>query len=246
MGHHCLMKKQLLLLTCFCGLFMFGFSSCNKCTDTETSLYSFKLTQPDGTIPKSGYAIIYEKHLDPTTGFGTLRLPVSDTLTWEGDEIIWADIRESHNRPLVIGCFSPEVFTDDALRHEWHPFDSGTPEIELSFLQSREVKVRIRSFHENQPPSQLWGLIISPNKTDMTSFYDSNISRSQLDAMAFAQGNISSLETSTEFNENSTLYAHLFRLNENDWLPTGKFELAIEEGVTGFEFNTNHTMSCCE
>ena len=137
MGHHCLMKKQLLLLTSFCGLFMFGFSSCNKCTDIETSLYSFKLNQPDGTIPKSGYAIIYEKHLDSTTGIASLRIPISDTLRWEDDEILWTDVNECPKHSLTIGCFSPEKLTNDALRYEWYSLDSGTPEIGHVFQKEK-------------------------------------------------------------------------------------------------------------
>ena len=88
MGQYCLMKKQLLLLTGLCGVFLVGFQSCNREHGADTTLYSFKLTQPDGTTPESGYALIYEKHLDPTTGYASLRIPISDTLRWDDDEIV--------------------------------------------------------------------------------------------------------------------------------------------------------------
>jgi hypothetical protein len=131
------MKKQLLLLTGLCGVFLVGFQSCNRGYGADTTLYSFKLTQPDGTTPQSGYALIYEKHLDSTTGIASLRIPISDTLRWEDDEILWTDVNECPKHSLTIGCFSHEKLTNDALRYEWYSLDSGTPEIGHVFQKEK-------------------------------------------------------------------------------------------------------------
>ena len=239
-------EKQLLLLTGLCGVFLVGFQSCNREHGADTTLYSFKLTQPDGTTPESGYALIYEKHLDPTTGYASLRIPISDTLRWDDDEILWKDVNECPKHSLTIGCFSPEKLTNDALRHEWYSLDSDTPEIVLSFIQSRSVKITIRSFHQNHGPMHAWGMIISPLKDVMVPFDDTSNARSQFNDISFSEGNITSLLAQTEFDEFSTLYAHLFRLYNGEWLPNGFYELALKDYVEEFEFHTNHTMSCCE
>ena len=201
MGQYCLMKKQLLLLTGLCGVFLVGFQSCNREHGADTTLYSFKLTQPDGTTPESGYALIYEKHLDPTTGYASLRIPISDTLRWDDDEILWNDVNECPKHSLTIGCFSPEKLTNDALRHEWYSLDSDTPEIVLSFIQSRSVKITIRSFNQNQTPSHAWGMVISPLKDVMEPLEDTSDARSEFNDISFAEGNITSLLAQIEFEE---------------------------------------------
>jgi hypothetical protein len=240
------MKKQLLLLTGLCGVFLVGFQSCNRGYGADTTLYSFKLTQPDGTTPQSGYALIYEKHLDSTTGIASLRIPISDTLRWEDDEILWTDVNECPKHSLTIGCFSPEKLTNDALRYEWYSLDSGTPEIELSFIQSRSVRITVRSFNQNQTPSHAWGMLISPLKDVMEPLDDTSNARTQFNDISFAEGNITSLLAQIEFDEFSTLYAHLFRLYNGEWIPNGFYALALNENVDKFEFYTNYTMSCCE
>jgi hypothetical protein len=240
------MKKQLFLLAGLYGSILIGLQSCNRDSRVETTLYSIQLSQPDGTSPAPGYALIYEKHLDSTTGLASLRVPISDTLRWKGDEIFWSDLRECRHHPITIGCFSPELLTHDALRHEWYPLDAGTPEIELSFIQSRPIRITIRSFHHVQGAPQAWGLLINPTNNILEPFDDTSYSRSHFDDMALFEGNITSLVTQTEFDEFNTLYAHLFRLDHGEWKPNGIFELALHENVEAFEFYTNYTMSCCE
>ena len=239
------MQKSFLLNSLVLVYFI-GFQSCNRSTDSNTTQYTFNLTQPDGTVPESGYALIYEKRLDPTTGFASLRVPISDTLRWLGDEISWTDFRKCPNHSLTIGCFSPEHLTNDALRHEWYSLDERTPEIELSFVQSRSVSITIRNFPQGESNTCTWGVLISLFKDDLIPFEDSNYSRSHLNAISCSEGHVISMIAQIEFDEFSTLYAHLFRLGNGEWIPSGRYDLAIHENCTKFEFHSNNTMSCFE
>ena len=75
---------------------------------------------------------------------------------------------------------------------------------------------------------------------------DTSNARTQFNDISFAEGNITSLLAQIEFDEFSTLYAHLFRLYNGEWIPNGFYALALNENVDKFEFYTNYTMSCCE
>jgi len=244
------MKKHKLL---YFGrlLLLFGITlqGCN-CTPSESlQRYKIILSQPDGSIPKSGWAVIYEKHLEPNTGYATQRIPISDTITWgdtNGSIISWNDFREVHNHSISIECFSPDELTKDELRYAWHSLNTSSPEIEISFPQVRPLKVVIRSIPPLPSNMQAWALFVSPH-SNPPEFIEGNTSTtSQFNAWTFAVDNPSKMETSIEFREHSTMYVHLFRLDNGIWHSNGLFEATIDEDIKEFSFSTNHTMSCCE
>ena len=242
-------KHKLLYLVGLILLFGISLQGCN-CTPSESiQRYNIILTQPDGSIPKSGWAVIYEKHLDPNTSYATLRIPISDTITWDpanGSNISWTDLRKLRNHSISIECFSPEELTQDALRYAWHTLDSSSPEIEISFPQVRPLEIVIRSIPPLPSTVHAWALYVSPHSLP-PEFIDGNASTTSLfNAWTFAVDNPSKMETSIEFREHSTMYVHLFRLDNGIWHSNGLFEATIDEDIKEFSFSTNHTMSCCE
>ena len=77
------MKKHNILLTGFIlPLLCLSLQGCYCNPSDAIQSYNINLTQPDGSVPKSGWAMVYEKHLDPNTSYASQRIPISDTITW--------------------------------------------------------------------------------------------------------------------------------------------------------------------
>jgi len=109
--HHCHMKTKTILLPLLFGIISTLFFGCHCSKQNNDDAYSFIFKQPDGSIPTTGWAIVYEKHLDPNTGYATLRVPISDTLIWNSSEngvVNWLDIRENKEKSISIHSFSPD------------------------------------------------------------------------------------------------------------------------------------------
>jgi hypothetical protein len=242
-------KHKLIYLGGLLLLFGISLQGCN-CTPSESiQRYNIILTQPDGSIPKSGWAVIYEKHLDPNTSYATHRVPISDTITWDtanGSEISWTDLREIRNHSISIECFSPEDLTHDALRYAWHTLDSSSPDIEISFPQVRPLELVIRSIPPLPSTVQAWALYVSPFSIPPEYIEGTSSTTSQFNAWTFANNNPSKIESSIEFREHSTMYVHLFRLDSGIWHSNGSFTADLNVDIKEFSFFTNHTMSCCE
>ena len=220
---------------------------CNPSDSIQS--YSINLTQPDGSVPASGWAMVYEKHLDPNTSYATQRIPISDTITW-GDSgegsIRWTDVRKTRNHAISIECFSPEELTYDALRYAWHTLEINTPEIDIRFPQVRPLEMTIRSSDPLPSNVQAWALYISPLILPPEFIEGSTATTSQFHAWTFANDNPSQMETSIEFREHATMYVHLFRLDEGLWHKNGTFTAALNENTEAFSYYTTHTMSCCD
>ena len=244
------MKKHNILLTGFIlPLLCLSLQGCYCNPSDAIQTYNINLTQPDGSVPKSGWAMVYEKHLDPNTSYSSQRIPISDTMTWENHHeksIRWTDNRETRNHAISIECFSPEELTHDALRYAWHSLEMNTPEIEIRFPQVRPLEMTIRSINPLPSNVQAWAIYISPLILPPGFIEGSTTTTTQFHAWTFANENPSKMETSIEFREHSTMYVHLFRLDEGIWHTNGTFTAALNEDSKEFSFYTNHTMLCCE
>ena len=240
------MKKHNIILSGgVLPLLFLSIQSCHCTPSDTTQRYKINLTQPDGSIPNSGWALVYEKHLDPTTGYATHRIPISDTITWENTserEIRWTDLRESRDHAISIECFSPENLTHDALRYAWHPLEISSPEIEIRFPQVRPLKMAIRSIPPLPSTVDAWAIYVSPLILPPEFIENSASITSQFNAWTFAIDNPAQMEASIEFREHSTMYVHLFRLDNGLWHSNGTFTAALEEDIEAFSFYTKHTL----
>ena len=216
------------------------------CSPSDTSQrYNINLTQPDGAIPKSGWAVVYEKHIDSNTGYATQRVPISDTITWENASerfISWTDLRETRNHSISIECFSPDYLTPNALRYAWHSLDISSPEIIVSFPQVRALKMEIRSTPPLPSAVEAWAIYVSPLILPPEFIENNATNTSQFNAWTFAIENPSKMESSIEFRGHSTMYVHLFRLDHGIWYSNGTFTAALDEDIEEFSFYTNHTL----
>jgi hypothetical protein len=219
-------------------------NSCDCSKNSTPKLFNFTLSQPDGTVPENGYAIIYEKHLDPTTGISTINLPISDTLHWVSEnqvgKIEWVDTRLDYNKSISIECYSPDNYTSDSERKPWINIESEAIEYSLTFSQSRPVEINIRHSEPTPTIAKGWGIIITPDKThildDLTSFND----------IKEVHMNRVRLTSHVLFTEHSIMYCHLYRHDGVTWHESGMYSLDILIENDGFFFNSEHTMSCCD
>ncbi len=231
------------------GVSSICFFGCDCSKQASPVKYTFIFNQPDGSVPNSGWAVVYEKHLDPNTGYATLRVPLSDTLSWELNEsgaIDWLDTREDKSKSISVHCFSPDGGTNDNLRHVWQALSSREQEVELTFTQTREVKVVIRSSQPLPSPAQAWALYISPLENPPEYIEGSFITTSQFHSWELVANNRTVLKSEINFLEHSTKHIHLYRLGNGVWNYHGRFTASIDSESTEFSFTTNHSLSCCD
>jgi hypothetical protein len=221
--------------------------NCNKQEAPE--YFNFKLAQPDGTIPELGYAIVFEKHVDPSTGITTMNVPVSDTIycidcTHSG-EFYWYDDRGGSNHPLVIECFSSEDLTSAAIRKISIDVDYYQSFTELNFPQERPLKVLIRHIEPFPSPVVAWSIIITPFNTYPTGVINTTIIDQPIfDSMSIKEWGSVTLTTKVLFEEHSIMYCHLFRHDGSSWQFSGTLDADIKESEDGFQFNTQHSLLC--
>lgn len=219
-------------------------TSCDTSKSHTPDVYNFLLSQPDGTVPDCGYAIICEKQIDPSTGFTTISIPVSDTIYWEGRDFSWIDNRKDNLRPLEIKIFSPDEHTPIAERLITE--DLFNANCELFFPQSRSIEVIIRN-DENHHPAHAWAIITTPSEESINSIDGaSSVSTSHFHDFSLSESNRISLKSEALFSDSNPMYCHLFRFDGNIWHETKAFEADLYSAQGELVFNLEYTLSCYE
>lgn len=224
------------------------FSLLNSC-DTDKSqtpdIYNFLLAQPDGSVPDSGYAIIYEKQIDPVTGFSTISVPVSDTIVWNEDQFSWVDNRDETFRPLLIKTFSPDEYT--ASESRFISLDVVDVNNEVFFPQSRPLELIVRDSNTPQLEADAWAIIITPSVSPLVEVDGaSSVALSQFNDFTSVEKKKIHLSTEVYFHDQSIMYCHLFRFDGSIWHESDVYTVDILSTEGKFMFNKENFISCYE
>lgn len=219
--------------------------SCDTNKSHTPEVYNFLLSQPDGTIPDDGFAIVCEKQIDSTTGFNTISVPVSDTIFWEGDRFCWTDNRDSKIRPLQVKVYSPDDYTPFSERLITKDVTSSS--CELLLPQTRPIEVIIRNDENHLSNTDAWALIITPTNDPLIEIEGaSSVSTSQFHDFSLSESSKITLNSEALFNDYSPMYCHLFRFDGVIWHKSKTMEADIESAQGKIRLHLEHTSSCYE
>lgn len=219
--------------------------SCDTNKSQTPEVYNFLLSQPDGTIPDDGFAVICESQIDPVTGYLTVSVPVTDTIYWHGDLFSWVDDRDDKTYPLQIKMYSPDEYTSFSERFISENINNYNNE--LLFPQLRPIEVIIRVDDSHPITADAWAIIVTPHMETIEEINGaSSVMTSQFNDFKLSESSTVILKTEALFTNQMPLYCHLFRYNGTIWQEVNAFEADIASNNGKIKFHTQHFLSCYE